>query len=101
MTQRTFASGRTLSVLLLVIAFSSACTPHFNRAGKKLPLVPPLDTVVGLARPLQDLTAQGGGTPGTTPNFRLTRVAIGGNIQRKQGLTPSSQILQGGPGVPR
>ncbi len=86
--------GKALTIALPMIALAS-CTPHFNREGQQ-----PAAGPQTFANPILDLTAQGGASaPGVTPHFKVTRVAIGGNIQRIRATTPSKSLL-GGPHAP-
>jgi hypothetical protein len=78
---------------IAVMLLTSACTPHFNRDGQTAAQTP-----AGMGLPVQDLTAQGGAsTPGVTSHYKITRVVIGGNIQRNKAQTSSGKTVQGGP----
>jgi hypothetical protein len=83
--------------MLLLPLIAAGCTPKFNRKSQQELALQARPAPAGLALPVQDLTAQGGSaTPGVTPHFRVTRVAIGGNIRRSQGNTPSGTAVHGG-----
>jgi hypothetical protein len=91
-----------ITASLAVLSTLVACAPRFNR--EKLKALLPVKTVIGKKSnllPLVDLTAQGGSAAtGNTSHFKVSRVAIAGNIQRIQATTASGKSVQGGPAAP-
>ena len=79
--------GITAGAVILM----ASCTPRFNRTAPVTPVGPSTISIT------PDLAVQGGSAAtGVTAHFHVTRVAIGGNIQRRKSSAPSGKSAQGG-----